>query len=319
MFGIGPQELILILVGALIIFGPQRLPEIAAQIGKTIRDVRRMSDDLTGEFQRSMNLDEPAPAPPALTSEVIPANSTPNGIGDTIAQSLRVETVPVDPEPATTPAAETPAVDEQIPMASESHPPQDTVISLSPMATKTDALVGVSLLDEPTPYVGETSNEKPAQAQESAVAAESATIAAAAVATETEAASVDAGSYVYQPSAIPNTAPVALDAAPEPSNEADAVRAQSAIADAWDAVITTDVTTAVAVAEPETATEAPVSLYPADTYAASSGPFPVPERERVDPNAEPTIREKIESQVAAEAFRERRRLAHYQRTRNKNG
>ena len=74
----------------------------------------------------------------------------------------------------------------------------------------------------------------------------------------------------------------------------------------------------VAVAEPETIAEASVSLYPADTYAAASGPFPEPERERVDPTAEPTIREKIESQVAAEAFRERRRLAHYQRTRNKN-
>jgi hypothetical protein len=203
-------------------------------------------------------------------------------------------------------------------MAGESHPPQDTVISLAPMATKTDALVGVSLLDEPTPYVGETSNEKGVQAQEPEVAAESAAIAATAVATETETAPVDAGSDVYPPSAIPDAAPLALDAAPEPTNEADAVRAQSAVADAWDAVITTEATTAVAVAEPETATEAPVSLYPADTYAATSGPFPVPERERVDPTAEPTIREKIESQVAAEAFRERRRLAHYQRTRSKN-
>jgi TatA/E family protein of Tat protein translocase len=316
MFGIGPQELILILVGALIIFGPQRLPEIAAQIGKTIRDVRRMSDDLTGEFQRSMNLDEPAPAPPVLTSEVIPANSTPTGIGDAIAQSLRVETVPTEAASATLPAEETPATDEQIPMAGESSPPQDTVLSLSPMATKTDALVGVSLLDEPTPYVGETSKEKPEPEPE--VAAESATIAAAAVATETETTPVDAGSYVYQPSTIPDAAPLALDAAPEPSNEADAVRAQGAIADAWDAVITTEATTAVAVAEPETAIEAPVSLYPADTYAVASGPFQEPERERVDSAAEPTIREKIESQVAAEAFRERRRLAHYQRTRSKN-
>ncbi len=316
MFGIGPQELILILVGALIIFGPQRLPEIAAQIGKTIRDVRRMSDDLTGEFQRSMNLDEPAPAPPVLTSEVIPANSTPTGIGDAIAQSLRVETVPTEVVSTTPPAEETPATDGQIPMAGESSPPQDTVISLSPMATKTDALVGVSLLDEPTPYVGETSKEKPEPEPE--VAAESATIAAAAVATETETTPVDAGSYVYQPSTIPDAPPLALDAAPEPSNEADAVRAQGAIADAWDAVITTEATTAVAVAEPETAIEAPVSLYPADTYAVASGPFPEPERERVDSAAEPTIREKIESQVAAEAFRERRRLAHYQRTRSKN-
>jgi len=320
MFGIGPQELILILVGALIIFGPQRLPEIAAQIGKTIRDVRRMSDDLTGEFQRSMNLDEPTPppTPPVLTSGVIPADSTPNGIGDAIAQSLRVETVPTE----TAPTEEKPSTEEQIPLASESNTQQDTVISLSPMATKTDALVGVSLLDEPTPYVGETSKEKPEQESSAESTAASALVAAPVMAeadaTPVEAAPADAGSYVYQPSAVSDSAPLALDAAPEPTNEADAVRAQSTIADAWDAVITTEATTAVAVAEPEVATEAPPSLYPADTYAAASGPFPAPERERVDPAAEPTIREKIESQVAAEAFRERRRLAHYQRTRNKN-
>lgn len=319
MFGIGPQEIILILVGALIIFGPQRLPEIAAQIGKTIRDVRRMSDDLTGEFQRSMSLDEPTPTPPTLTSEVIPANSTPNGIGDTIAQSLRVETVPTEIAPATTPTEETPAADEQIPVSSEPNTQQDTVISLSPMATKTDALVGVSLLDEPTPYVGETSKEKPEPEREPEVAAEGVPLAAAsAVKADAETAPVDAGSYIYQPSTIPEAAPLALDAAPEPSNEADAVRTQGAIADAWDAVITTEATTVVAVAEPETTTGAPVSLYPADTYATASGPFPEPERERVDPTAEPTIREKIEAQVAAEAFRERRRLAHYQRTRSKN-
>lgn len=317
MFGIGPQEIILILVAALIIFGPQRLPEIAGQIGKTIRDVRRMSDDLTGEFQRSMSLDAPPPAPPALTSEVIPANSTPNGIGDTIAQSLRVETIPTDTEPATTSVEETPAADEQIPLSSGSDTQQDTVISLSPMATKTDALVGVSLLDEPTPYVGEISKEQPEQEQEVPAAAIPLATASA-VEANTGIAASDAGSYVYQPSTIINAPLAALDAASASSNEAVTMPTQGATPDTGNTVITAEATAPVAAAEPDTATEAPASLYPAETYAATSGPFPAPERERVDPTAELTIREKIEAQVAAEAFRERRRLAHYQRTRSKN-
>ena len=41
MFGIGVPELIVILVVALIIFGPGRLPEIGAALGKGIRDFRK--------------------------------------------------------------------------------------------------------------------------------------------------------------------------------------------------------------------------------------------------------------------------------------
>ncbi len=41
MFGIGFPELIVILVVALVIFGPSRLPEIGSSLGEGIRDFRR--------------------------------------------------------------------------------------------------------------------------------------------------------------------------------------------------------------------------------------------------------------------------------------
>ena len=50
MFGIGPTELIVILVIALIVVGPERLPQLAGQVGKAIRDFRQMSGDMTGEL-----------------------------------------------------------------------------------------------------------------------------------------------------------------------------------------------------------------------------------------------------------------------------
>lgn len=53
MFGIGYQEMFIVLVVALIIFGPSRLPELAGQVGRWVRDFRRMSSDLTGEFEKT--------------------------------------------------------------------------------------------------------------------------------------------------------------------------------------------------------------------------------------------------------------------------
>ncbi len=44
MFGIGAPELIVILVIALVIFGPGKLPEIGAALGKGIRDFKKSFD-----------------------------------------------------------------------------------------------------------------------------------------------------------------------------------------------------------------------------------------------------------------------------------
>jgi sec-independent protein translocase protein TatB len=49
-FGIGPLNLILILGVLLIVFGPDRLPEMAARAGKLVRDLRSYASDVTGEF-----------------------------------------------------------------------------------------------------------------------------------------------------------------------------------------------------------------------------------------------------------------------------
>ena len=46
MLNIGPPELILIFVIALVIVGPQRLPELGRTIGKGLREFRKMQDDV---------------------------------------------------------------------------------------------------------------------------------------------------------------------------------------------------------------------------------------------------------------------------------
>jgi len=54
MFGIGYSEALIIAIAALVIFGPQRLPELAGQAGRWIREFRKMTADLTGEFEKTI-------------------------------------------------------------------------------------------------------------------------------------------------------------------------------------------------------------------------------------------------------------------------
>ena len=50
MFGIGFNEIIIILLIALIVIGPKKLPEIAKALGKGYREFRKSFEDLEKEF-----------------------------------------------------------------------------------------------------------------------------------------------------------------------------------------------------------------------------------------------------------------------------
>jgi sec-independent protein translocase protein TatA len=45
-FNVGPIELIIVLIIALLVVGPRRLPEMGNAVGKTIREFRRASSDI---------------------------------------------------------------------------------------------------------------------------------------------------------------------------------------------------------------------------------------------------------------------------------
>lgn len=50
LFGVGPAEMIVILVVALVFVGPERLPKLAADLARTIREIRKYTGSLAAEF-----------------------------------------------------------------------------------------------------------------------------------------------------------------------------------------------------------------------------------------------------------------------------
>ena len=58
MFGIGMPELLVIMVVALVVLGPARLPELARSLGKAMAEFRRQSSDIMDEFQQQIRVEE---------------------------------------------------------------------------------------------------------------------------------------------------------------------------------------------------------------------------------------------------------------------
>ena len=54
-FGIGPLEIILILIIGLLVFGPQKLPQIGRDVGKAFRSFKKASMNLTAEIQEELD------------------------------------------------------------------------------------------------------------------------------------------------------------------------------------------------------------------------------------------------------------------------
>ena len=59
MFGsIGPAELILVFVIALLVFGPKKLPEIGRSVGKALREFKKTSEEIKGRIEEEIEASE---------------------------------------------------------------------------------------------------------------------------------------------------------------------------------------------------------------------------------------------------------------------
>jgi sec-independent protein translocase protein TatA len=74
---IGPGELILILIIALVVLGPGKLPDVAQSLGRSVREFRKAATDVSdaGKLDGSSSSatsSQPAPAAPATPSAAAP-------------------------------------------------------------------------------------------------------------------------------------------------------------------------------------------------------------------------------------------------------
>ena len=113
MFDVGFPELVLIAVIGLLVLGPQRLPKVAAQLGKWVGHARRTATQLRRQLEREIELEDlerlraktpPPPSSPAAAPSDEPA-SPPAASADG-ASSAPAETTAPPAEPASAATAD---------------------------------------------------------------------------------------------------------------------------------------------------------------------------------------------------------------------
>jgi len=114
---LGPLEILVIFIVALLVFGPNKLPELARQVGKGLAEFRRVQHHLRNELDDAihsvMEDDKPQVASPVVTAEPVevpPAVDVP-GVDVPAVDAPEAEDAVVETPLAETPVAEPPVTE----------------------------------------------------------------------------------------------------------------------------------------------------------------------------------------------------------------
>ena len=119
MLDIGFSEIGLIFVLALVVLGPEKLPRVAAQVGRWIGRARGMARQFREQLEEEVNLEEARKAKPPAVTQTPPPAVTPPAMPMVAADPApAVPMAGVAPAPAMPTAEAAPAIGDQIPLPS---------------------------------------------------------------------------------------------------------------------------------------------------------------------------------------------------------
>ena len=157
MFGLSFGEIVIIAVLALLLLGPDRLPDAMKTLGKGLRDVRKATEDLKDQVEREFDLDDrkvsrpalvppipaapvpgPAGPPPAATSENVP------GLEAALAEPPGAEPAPPPDPDELPPGVREPPLTEPPPtaLAGSPQPAGPEVRTAAALAAPEEAVTG---------------------------------------------------------------------------------------------------------------------------------------------------------------------------------
>ncbi len=130
-FGFGsPADIAIIMVLALIVFGPKKLPEVGKQLGQALREMRKITDEITGAAH-SVHSEVESVYKPVMSPPHEYGNPYAGTSSATVEKAVTRKSYDQDPEDFMAPAVHSvlkPEIEHDIKLTSESIPAPENAI-----------------------------------------------------------------------------------------------------------------------------------------------------------------------------------------------